>query len=76
MAWDLEGRPLVIFYCFAGIAAFLFMLSTIYAVLQIMMIYEMRYILYNGRRITPGFLPLPPARTPSPLSIPSTFFLE
>jgi hypothetical protein len=40
-AWDLGNRPLAIFYCFAGISAFLFMLSTIYAVLQIMMIYEM-----------------------------------
>ena len=37
----IQGRPLAIFYCFAGLSAFLFMLSTIYAVIQIMMVYEM-----------------------------------
>ncbi|EKX50791.1 hypothetical protein GUITHDRAFT_134907 [Guillardia theta CCMP2712] len=40
-SWDLGGGPLLIFYCFAGLSAFLFMFSTIYAVLQIMMVYEM-----------------------------------
>ena len=30
-----DGLPLMIFYCFAGISAFLFMLSTIFAVIQV-----------------------------------------
>jgi hypothetical protein len=40
-AWDMEGRPLVVFYCFTGISAFMFMFSTIFAILQILMVYEM-----------------------------------
>lgn len=40
-AWDMEGRPLAIFYCFSGLSCMLFLLSTIYAVIQIMMVYEM-----------------------------------
>jgi len=37
----MEGRPLTIFYCFTGLSAFLFMFSTIFAILQILMVYEM-----------------------------------
>jgi len=40
-SWDMDGRPLVVFYCFTGLSAFLFMFSTIFAILQILMVYEM-----------------------------------
>lgn len=39
--YDLEGRTLVIFYCFSGLCAISLLFSTIFAVVQIIMVYEM-----------------------------------
>jgi hypothetical protein len=40
-AWDMDGLPLMVFYASSGMAAFCFMLSTIFSMMQIMMVYEM-----------------------------------
>ena len=42
-AWDLEGRALTIFYCFCGLSAFLFMFSTIFAIIQVC-VYKFVYV--------------------------------
>ena len=40
-AWDMDKWPLALFYAFAGLSAIMFMMSTIFAVVQILMVYEM-----------------------------------
>jgi len=40
-AWDMDKWPLACFYLFSGLSTVFFMCSTIYAVIQILMVYEM-----------------------------------
>merc|ERR1712216_76299 len=40
-AWDMDKWPLALFYLFAGVSTLMFMMSTIFAVIQILMVYEM-----------------------------------